>query len=124
MRLQLPEILNCYGFEVMRKNKFSCKPSLIFYIQFNRFLHSGLLRNKFYIFLIFFFQCNCMTAYICSPYFCVFSDSALEDLIQEVVKASNRGVSAANNVSGEPNWSFGQSLFFSSTIVTTIGMFI
>nr|XP_014282018.1 potassium channel subfamily K member 6-like isoform X1 [Halyomorpha halys] len=49
------------------------------------------------------------------------SDSALEDLIQEVVKASNRGVSAANNVSGEPNWSFGQSLFFSSTIVTTIG---
>jgi potassium channel subfamily K protein 1 len=38
-----------------------------------------------------------------------------------VVKASNRGVSAARNVSGEPNWSFGQSLFFSSTVVTTIG---
>nr|CAD7597040.1 unnamed protein product [Timema genevievae] len=50
-----------------------------------------------------------------------YSDADLEELIQEVVKASNRGVSAARNVSGEPNWSFGQSLFFSSTVVTTIG---
>nr|CAD7427375.1 unnamed protein product [Timema monikensis] len=49
------------------------------------------------------------------------SNVDLEELIQEVVKASNRGVSAARNVSGEPNWSFGQSLFFSSTVVTTIG---
>ncbi|XP_049820321.1 potassium channel subfamily K member 1-like isoform X2 [Aethina tumida] len=49
------------------------------------------------------------------------SDQALEDLLTEVVKASNRGVSAARNASGEPNWSFGQSLFFSSTVVTTIG---
>ncbi|KAG8287825.1 Potassium channel sub K member 1 [Homalodisca vitripennis] len=45
----------------------------------------------------------------------------LESLIEEVVKANNRGVSAARNVSSEPNWSFGQSLFFSSTVVTTIG---
>ncbi|XP_023310000.1 potassium channel subfamily K member 1 isoform X2 [Anoplophora glabripennis] len=49
------------------------------------------------------------------------SDQALEDLISEVVKASNRGVSAIRNATGEPNWSFGQSLFFSSTVVTTIG---
>ncbi|XP_969244.1 potassium channel subfamily K member 6 isoform X2 [Tribolium castaneum] len=49
------------------------------------------------------------------------TDQALEDLITEVVKASNRGVSASRNASGEPNWSFGQSLFFSSTVVTTIG---
>ncbi|XP_023727351.1 potassium channel subfamily K member 1 isoform X3 [Cryptotermes secundus] len=48
-------------------------------------------------------------------------DDDLEKLIEEVVKASNRGVSAARNASGEPNWSFGQSLFFSSTVVTTIG---
>ncbi|XP_049846078.1 potassium channel subfamily K member 1-like isoform X2 [Schistocerca gregaria] len=48
-------------------------------------------------------------------------DEALEELIEEVVRASNRGVSAAKNASGEPNWSFGQSLFFSSTVVTTIG---
>ncbi|KAJ8970116.1 hypothetical protein NQ317_000570 [Molorchus minor] len=49
------------------------------------------------------------------------SHQALEDLINEVVKANNRGVSASRNATGEPNWSFGQSLFFSSTIVTTIG---
>jgi potassium channel subfamily K protein 1 len=53
--------------------------------------------------------------------FCFLSDDDLEKLIEEVVKASNRGVSAARNASGEPNWSFGQSLFFSSTVVTTIG---
>lgn len=51
----------------------------------------------------------------------VFADADLESLIEEVVRASNRGVSAAKNVSGEPNWSFGQSVFFSSTVVTTIG---
>ncbi|CAL4069364.1 unnamed protein product, partial [Meganyctiphanes norvegica] len=49
------------------------------------------------------------------------SDSELEDLIVEIIRANNRGVSAARNVTGEPNWSFGQSFFFSSTIVTTIG---
>ncbi|XP_045449897.1 potassium channel subfamily K member 6-like [Melitaea cinxia] len=45
----------------------------------------------------------------------------LETLLEEVVRAGNRGVSAARNVTGGPNWSFGQSLFFSSTVVTTIG---
>ncbi|CAG9858855.1 unnamed protein product [Phyllotreta striolata] len=49
------------------------------------------------------------------------SDNDLEELIVEIVKASNRGVSAVNNATGEPNWSFGQSLFFASTVVTTIG---
>lgn len=49
------------------------------------------------------------------------SDSALEDLIVEIITANNRGVSAAKNTAGEHNWSFGQSFFFSSTIVTTIG---
>ncbi|XP_071445275.1 potassium channel subfamily K member 4-like [Hetaerina americana] len=49
------------------------------------------------------------------------SDDALEELIREVMDASKRGVSAARNVTGEPNWSFGQSLFFSSTVITTIG---
>ncbi|KAK9694152.1 Ion channel [Popillia japonica] len=49
------------------------------------------------------------------------SDEDLENLISEVVRASNRGVSAAKNVSNPPNWSFGQSLFFSTTVVTTIG---
>ncbi|CAG9137371.1 unnamed protein product [Plutella xylostella] len=48
-------------------------------------------------------------------------DADLESLLDVVVLASNRGVSAARNVSGGPNWSFGQSLFFASTVVTTIG---
>ncbi|XP_047990185.1 potassium channel subfamily K member 6-like isoform X1 [Leguminivora glycinivorella] len=45
----------------------------------------------------------------------------LESLIEVVVRATNQGVPAAQNVSGGPNWSFGQSLFFSSTVITTIG---
>lgn len=49
------------------------------------------------------------------------TDDDLELLLDEVVRASNRGVSASRNITGGPNWSFGQSLFFSSTVVTTIG---
>ncbi|CAG9787608.1 unnamed protein product [Diatraea saccharalis] len=49
------------------------------------------------------------------------TDEDLETLLDEVIRASNRGVTASRNVSGGPNWSFGQSLFFSSTVVTTIG---
>ncbi|XP_050677921.1 potassium channel subfamily K member 1-like isoform X2 [Leptidea sinapis] len=45
----------------------------------------------------------------------------LESLLDVVISASNRGVSGSRNVSGGPNWSFGQSLFFASTVVTTIG---
>lgn len=48
-------------------------------------------------------------------------DEDLERFIAEVVAASNRGISALHNVTDEPNWSFGQSLFFSGTVVTTIG---
>ncbi|GJQ88211.1 hypothetical protein Trydic_g13203 [Trypoxylus dichotomus] len=51
----------------------------------------------------------------------IIRDEDLESLISEVVRASNRGVSASKNVSNPPNWSFGQSLFFSTTVVTTIG---
>lgn len=48
----------------------------------------------------------------------------MEELIQEVIKASNRGVSASKNATGGPNWSLGQSLFFSCTLITTIGKFL
>ena len=49
------------------------------------------------------------------------SDSDLDDLIDEIIKANNRGVSIARNGSNVASWSFGQSFFFSSTVVTTIG---
>ncbi|KAK6641298.1 hypothetical protein RUM44_013007 [Polyplax serrata] len=49
------------------------------------------------------------------------SDDSLEELIEKIIRANNRGVSAVRNVSGDPNWNFGQSLFFASTVVTTIG---
>ncbi|XP_076442971.1 potassium channel subfamily K member 1-like isoform X1 [Babylonia areolata] len=50
------------------------------------------------------------------------SEEQLELFIEKVVGAANRGVSATRNVTmSEPNWSFGQALFFSSTVLTTIG---
>ncbi|GFW68232.1 potassium channel subfamily K member 1 [Trichonephila clavipes] len=45
----------------------------------------------------------------------------LEHFLVKIIAANNRGVSAAGNVSNELNWSFGQSIFFSSTVITTIG---
>ncbi|XP_071043899.1 potassium channel subfamily K member 1 [Parasteatoda tepidariorum] len=49
------------------------------------------------------------------------TDEALEHFIVKIIAANNRGVSAAGNASNELNWSFGQSIFFSSTVITTIG---
>nr|XP_023012271.1 potassium channel subfamily K member 1-like [Leptinotarsa decemlineata] len=49
------------------------------------------------------------------------TDADLEELIVEIVRANNRGVSAIENATSEPNWSFGQSFFFASTVITTIG---
>ncbi|GIY46112.1 potassium channel subfamily K member 1 [Caerostris darwini] len=49
------------------------------------------------------------------------SDEGLENFIVKIIAANNRGVSAVGNVSSELNWSFGQSIFFSSTVITTIG---
>ncbi|XP_055681054.1 potassium channel subfamily K member 1-like isoform X1 [Lutzomyia longipalpis] len=49
-------------------------------------------------------------------------DDDLEAFLKEVVTASERGISILRNASSsELNWSFGQALFFSSTVVTTIG---
>ena len=67
----------------------------------------------------------CMISYIINDF--VLAES-LDDLINAIVEADNRGVTLApmadgsngNNVS-VPSWSFGQSFFFASTVVTTIG---
>ncbi|WAR18394.1 LOW QUALITY PROTEIN: KCNK1-like protein [Mya arenaria] len=51
-----------------------------------------------------------------------FANGELEVLIQKVVQATNHGISAVRNVTiSNPNWSFGQSLFFAGTVITTIG---
>ncbi len=41
--------------------------------------------------------------------------------MSSIVEANNRGVSIFKNGSSVPSWSFGQSFFFASTVVTTIG---
>ncbi|CAF0797473.1 unnamed protein product [Brachionus calyciflorus] len=49
------------------------------------------------------------------------SSASLNEFIKLVSMANDRGVPALRNVSKEPNWSFGQAVFFSGTILTTIG---
>ena len=69
---------------------------------------------------------NCLIQYIIYWKSCLFLASSLDDLINAIVEADNRGVTLApmadpnHNVS-VPSWSFGQSFFFASTVVTTIG---
>lgn len=50
------------------------------------------------------------------------TDDALEKFLIEVNDAARKGVSSTRNVTmSEPNWTFGQSIFFSITVLTTIG---
>ncbi|GAB6031396.1 hypothetical protein CHUAL_009178 [Chamberlinius hualienensis] len=55
-------------------------------------------------------KCNCSSM----------SDE-LDNFVSEVIEAYKRGVVVYGNTTKEPNWSFGQSLFFVVTVVTTIG---
>jgi potassium channel subfamily K member 1 len=45
----------------------------------------------------------------------------LEAFIARIVAANSRGISAIENLTVEPNWSYGQAVFFSGTVLTTIG---
>ena len=45
----------------------------------------------------------------------------MEAFITKIIEANNRGISAITNLTVEPNWSFGQAVFFSGTVLTTIG---
>lgn len=49
------------------------------------------------------------------------NDTELELFISRILQANSRGISAINNLKVEPNWSFGQAVFFSGTVLTTIG---
>jgi len=50
-----------------------------------------------------------------------FLDAELEEFIEQVINANNRGVPAEKNVTVDPSWDFGASLFFASSVLTTIG---
>lgn len=49
------------------------------------------------------------------------ADDDLEEFIENVVKINGKGVSVLRNATGDLNWSFGQALIFSATVITTIG---
>ncbi|XP_018798675.1 PREDICTED: potassium channel subfamily K member 1-like [Bactrocera latifrons] len=48
-------------------------------------------------------------------------DEDLEEFLEAVITANDRGISPLRNATNEMNWSFGQAFFFSSTVITTIG---
>lgn len=54
--------------------------------------------------------------------FLYFSDDDLEELIDDILKINDKGVSVLRNATGDLNWSFGQALIFSATVITTIGI--
>lgn len=45
----------------------------------------------------------------------------LDDFVSAVIEAQKAGVMTAKNMSNAPNWSFGQSIFFATSLLTTIG---
>ncbi|XP_056393604.1 potassium channel subfamily K member 6 isoform X2 [Hyla sarda] len=49
------------------------------------------------------------------------NDSGLEAFLEKVISANRFGVSVLYNSSNESRWDFASSLFFSSTLVTTVG---
>lgn len=49
------------------------------------------------------------------------SDTDLNDFIKTISHSNDRGIPATKNVTHEQNWSFGQSVFYAGTVLTTIG---
>ena len=49
------------------------------------------------------------------------SEQELNEFIKLISVFNDRGVPATRNVSKEQNWSFGQSVFYAGTVLTTIG---
>lgn len=76
-----------------------------------------------YPFKIFLAPFHCASSLITLNSSIFVSDVSLEDLIEKILSAANKGISVSRDDPGESNWSFAQSLFFSSTVVTTIGKF-
>lgn len=51
---------------------------------------------------------------------CLEDESELDNFIIDIIKAYQNGAVPVGNAT-EPNWTFGQALFFTATVVTTIG---
>lgn len=49
------------------------------------------------------------------------NDSGLEAFLEKVISANKFGVSVLYNASNESKWDLASSLFFASTLVTTVG---
>lgn len=49
------------------------------------------------------------------------ADSDLNGFIQLISRFNDKGIPATKNVTREQNWSFGQSVFYAGTVLTTIG---
>ena len=56
----------------------------------------------------------------------------LDEFVDAVIEANKAGISESRNVSGiseshnvsnVPNWSFGQSFFFATSLLTTVGLY-
>lgn len=73
----------------------------------------GLIRIKFRIY------CVNLSKWVYFRW--ILSDDDLEEFLKAIITANDRGISPLRNASNDLNWSFGQALFFSTTVVTTIG---
>ena len=49
------------------------------------------------------------------------SNENLNKFIQEISIENGKGISPLRNVTGDQKWTFGESVFFSGTVLTTIG---
>ena len=47
----------------------------------------------------------------------------LDEFVDVLLEANKAGISVSHNVSNVPNWSFGQSFFFATSVLTTVGLY-
>jgi hypothetical protein len=73
---------------------------------------------QFCLFFIQLFVSNCED----NNFYVLLTEDDLDQFIETVIEAHKAGVTATKNISNVPNWSFGQSFFFATSVLTTIGI--